>query len=81
MGNIREIFISKQRNKNGRRYGFARFKGVEDVHSLERKLDNIVLGGLKLYVNIPKFGRDTVEKIILEAKRMEHDEQNENEAP
>jgi len=27
------------------------------VHQLERKLDNIVLGGLKLYVNIPKFGR------------------------
>lgn len=51
------------------------------MHQLERKLDNIVLGGLKLYVNIPKFGRDTVEKIILEAKRMEHDEQNENEAP
>ena len=81
LGDVREIFISKQRNKNGRRYGFARLKGVEDVRSLERKLDNIVLGGLKLYVNIPKFGRDTVEKIILEAKRMEHDEQNENEAP
>lgn len=51
------------------------------MHQLERKLDNIVLGGLKLYVNIPKFGRDAVEKIIPKAKRMEHDEQNENEAP
>lgn len=57
MGDLREVFISKRRNRNGRRYGFARFKGVEDVHSLERKLDNIILGGLKLYVNIPKFDR------------------------
>ena len=40
-------------------YGFARFKGVNDVHSLEWQLDNIVIGGLKLYVNIPKYGRET----------------------
>jgi len=56
LGDVREIFISKQRNKNGRRYGSARFKGEEDVHSLERKLDNIVLGRIKMCANIPKFG-------------------------
>lgn len=26
-GDVREIFICKQRNKSGRRYGFVRFKG------------------------------------------------------
>ena len=57
VGDVREIFISKKRNRNGRRYGFARFKGVDDVNQLERRLDNIVLGGLKLYVNIPKYDR------------------------
>lgn len=31
-GDVREIFISKKRNKNGRKYGFVRFKGVEDMH-------------------------------------------------
>uniref|UniRef100_K7N556 RRM domain-containing protein n=1 Tax=Glycine max TaxID=3847 RepID=K7N556_SOYBN len=55
-GDVRETFISKQKNKNGRRYGFARFKGVKDVHKLERQLDQIVIGGQKLYVNIPKMG-------------------------
>lgn len=60
---MREIFISKQRNKNGRKYGFARFKGVKDVYSLERQLDNIILGGLKLYVNIPKYGREKVRNV------------------
>lgn len=59
VGDVREIFISSKRNRNGRRYNFARFKGVDDVNQLERRLDNIVLGGLKLYVNIPKYDRAT----------------------
>lgn len=61
-GDVREIFISKQKNRNGRRFGFARFRGVSDVHELARQLDQFVIGGLKLYVNIPKYGRDTTMK-------------------
>ena len=34
-----------------------RFKGVADENRLERQLDNIIVGGLKLYVNIPRYGR------------------------
>lgn len=56
-GQVREIFISKHRNKGGRRYGFVRFSGVKDVRRLERQFDNLVIGGMKLYVNIPKFER------------------------
>lgn len=67
-GDIREIFVSKNRNRNGTRYGFARFKGVEDVYNLERKLDNIVYGGLKMYVNTPKFGRNRIQQINPEMK-------------
>ena len=55
MGDVREIFISKHRNKGGRRYGFVRFKVVSDERSLERKLDNIIVGGLKMYINVPKY--------------------------
>lgn len=57
MGDVREIFIPKQRNKEGGQYGFVRYKGVSNASYLERKLDNIVVGGLKLHVNIPKYGR------------------------
>ena len=57
-GDVREIFISRQRNKGGRRYGFVRFKGVSDETRLERQLDNIIVGGLKMHVNIPKYGRE-----------------------
>lgn len=59
---VREIFVSKQRNKEGRRYGFVRFKGVDDVSRLERQLDNTIIGGLKLHVNIPKYARGKLEK-------------------
>ncbi|KAL5179275.1 hypothetical protein HKD37_01G000613 [Glycine soja] len=55
-GDMREIFINKHRNKGGRRFGFARFKGVLDKYRLEKQLDNI-LDGLKMYVNVPKYGR------------------------
>ena len=38
-GDVREIFIAKNRNGSGRRYGFVPFKGVEDVRKLERQLE------------------------------------------
>ncbi|KAH1241640.1 hypothetical protein GmHk_07G019178 [Glycine max] len=57
-GDVREIFIPKRRNLAGRRYGFVRFKGVQDIPYLVRKLDSIVIGGLKLFVNLPKYGRE-----------------------
>lgn len=79
-GDVREVFISKNRNKNDRRYGFARFKDVEDVYILERKLDNIIYGGLKMYVNTPKFGRNKFPRTTIEAKRVDFVEQKREEA-
>lgn len=35
-GDVREIFIARNRNRSSRRYGFVRFKGVDDVRKLER---------------------------------------------
>jgi len=56
-GDVREILIPNHSNKGGRRFGFARFKGVTDERKLERQLDNLRAEGLKLYVNLPKYGR------------------------
>lgn len=58
-GQVREIFIPTRRNKEGRRYGFERFSGVIAVNRLERQLDNLVIGGLKLHINVPKYERQT----------------------
>lgn len=34
-GDVREVFIAKNRNRSDWRYGFVRFKGVGDVGKLE----------------------------------------------
>ena len=64
-GDVREIFIPNRRNASGRRYGFVRFKGVQDIPYLAKQLDEIVIGGLKLFVNLPKYGRVTQRKTMV----------------
>jgi len=56
-GDVREVYIAKRLNKEGRRYGFVRFKGVSDVKGLEVRLDNIFINDCKLFVNLPRFER------------------------
>ena len=60
-GKVWKVFIPRTKNKLGHRFGFVRFKEVMDVQRLERQLDNnIFLGGVKLFVNRPKFDRGKV---------------------
>ena len=37
---VKEVFISRRRNRWGRRFDFVRFFGTENVVSLERELDS-----------------------------------------
>lgn len=78
-GDVREIFISKKKNSLGRKYGFVRFQGVESLHQLERRLDNTIFGGLKMHVNIPKFGRAHSGQIPSSVTRRESAMQGEDE--
>lgn len=59
-----------------------RFRGVTDERSLERHLDNIMVGGLKLYANIPKYGREMTRKAEYrkEIKMQADDDKHETEA-
>jgi len=54
---VKEIIIAPRWNKSGMRYGFVKFIEVEDSKRLERQVDNIFIGSLKLYVNLPRFQR------------------------
>ena len=56
-GDVREVYIARRLNKEGRRYGFVRFKNVLDAKGLELRLDNIVINECKLFVNLPRFDR------------------------
>ena len=59
-GMSERFFIARNNKRWGKRYGFVRFKGVKDVTRLERKLDSLVVGGLKMHVNTPKHERERV---------------------
>ncbi|XP_068461571.1 uncharacterized protein [Phaseolus vulgaris] len=58
---VKEVFISRRLNKWGRRFGFVRFFEVRNVGRLEKELDQIYIGNLKLHVNVPRYRRNGVE--------------------
>jgi hypothetical protein len=57
LGDVMEVVIPAKRDKGGRCSGFARFDQVTDTLKLEGELDNVVLGGMKIFVNISRFQR------------------------
>ncbi|MCH85835.1 hypothetical protein A2U01_0006687, partial [Trifolium medium] len=56
-GDIMEVVIPAKRDKGGRRFGFARFDNVEEPRKLESELDNIIIGRVKISVNLSRFQR------------------------
>lgn len=52
-----EISISSRRNKIGKRFGFARFQDADDERMLAVRMDNVLLSGKKIHVNLPRFQR------------------------
>jgi len=58
---VKEVFISRRQNKWGRRCGFVRFGKVGNVGRLEKELDQIYIGNLKLHVNVSRYRRNEVE--------------------
>ena len=54
---VKEVFIARRLNKWGMCFGFVCFFEVGNAVSLEKKLDQIYIGNIKLYVNIPRYRR------------------------
>ncbi|XP_058775265.1 uncharacterized protein LOC131649523 [Vicia villosa] len=59
-GNVVEVAIAPRRNAFGKRFGFARFVEVTDGRLLAVRLDNIIIAGKKIHVNVPRFDRRQV---------------------
>jgi len=60
---VKEVFISRRLNRWGRRFGFLRFFEVRNVGRLEKELDSLHVGNMKLHVNIPKYRRHQKEPV------------------
>ncbi|XP_058726434.1 uncharacterized protein LOC131597779 [Vicia villosa] len=56
-GEVVEVVIPPRKNNLGKRFGFARFVGVEDAMTMAIRLDNILIDGNKIRANIPRFER------------------------
>lgn len=56
IGKVVEVSISQRRNNIGKRFGFASFVEVEvDGGMFDVRLDNILIGGKKIHVNLPRY--------------------------
>ncbi|MCI11733.1 RNA-binding protein 25-like, partial [Trifolium medium] len=56
-GRVGEVYIPAKVDKQGRRFGFVKFREVRDATELLRSISNIWVGSFKLRVNISKFSR------------------------
>lgn len=57
-GKVGEVYIPKKLNKWGKKFGFVKFKDVEDSEELEGKLKNVRCGDFRLWINLARFGRE-----------------------
>ncbi|KAK9073481.1 hypothetical protein SSX86_007805 [Deinandra increscens subsp. villosa] len=57
-GRVEDVFISRKRNKAGDRFWFIKFSGVKDRRELEKVLNRVRIGNMKISVNLERFNRD-----------------------
>ncbi|KAK9071462.1 hypothetical protein SSX86_010031 [Deinandra increscens subsp. villosa] len=57
LGKMVDAYVSPKRRFNKEHFGFIRFSNVRDVEGLTRRLNEIVMGGRKISVNLAKTPR------------------------
>jgi hypothetical protein len=55
---VGEVYIPNKVDKQGNRFGFVKFREVNDAVDLLRRVSNIWIGSFKLRVNLSKFKRN-----------------------
>nr|GEY25598.1 RNA-directed DNA polymerase, eukaryota, nucleotide-binding alpha-beta plait domain protein [Tanacetum cinerariifolium] len=56
-GVVIDVYIAAKRSKSGHRFGFVRFKNVNDINRLVSNLKVIWMGGFHLFADVAKYGR------------------------
>jgi len=65
---VKEVFISRRSNRWGRKFGFVQFFELANVGRLEKDLNRIYIGNIKLYVNVPRYKRDDFEEVSVQTR-------------
>jgi len=53
------VFIPRRLNRRGQSYAFVRFCDVRNPRRLEKELDAIIIGNVKIYFNLPRYKKET----------------------
>jgi hypothetical protein len=56
-GKVGEVYIPKKLDKNGKKFGFVKFKEVKDVLELEGRMGDVWWETYKLRINLSRFNR------------------------
>ncbi|GKB65989.1 RNA-directed DNA polymerase, eukaryota [Tanacetum coccineum] len=56
-GMVIDVYIAAKRSKSGHRFGFVRFKNVNDINQLVSNLRVTWMGGFHLFADVAKYGR------------------------
>nr|GEV70911.1 RNA-directed DNA polymerase, eukaryota [Tanacetum cinerariifolium] len=56
-GVVIDVYIAAKRSKSGHRFGFVRFKNVNDINLLVSNLRVTWMGGFYLFADVAKYGR------------------------
>jgi RNA recognition motif-containing protein len=65
---VAEVYIPNKLDKQGRRFGFVKFRDVIDAVELLRKISNIWMGSFKIRVNLSKFHKNSEQPTTMENK-------------
>ncbi|MCI42191.1 RNA recognition motif, partial [Trifolium medium] len=57
-GRVGEVYVPKKLDKQGRRFGFVKFREVRDGGEMLSRMGDIWLGTYKLRVNLSRFNRE-----------------------
>ncbi|KAD3337594.1 hypothetical protein E3N88_33114 [Mikania micrantha] len=58
MGNLADAFIAKKKDKGGNTFGFVRFRNVKNTAGIVEEINRVKLGGVKIFANVAKYGRN-----------------------
>nr|GEW29600.1 DUF4283 domain protein [Tanacetum cinerariifolium] len=56
-GAVIDVYIAAKRSKSGHRFGFVRFKNVNDINQLVSNLKVAWMGGFHLFADVAKYGQ------------------------
>src|ERR1044072_4777075 len=56
-GRVWDVYMPRRLNRQGERFGFVRFLEVRDPKFLEKELQTLVIGNVRIQVNLARYDR------------------------